>query len=579
MSATSKTRNFGLEFVIGLLVAIPLAVLSNRMVEALAWGMLPPILPFVLGAGPALVAIVGLFRMSGGMVAGAVLVLIGNFVHFGLEMQAIEERYAANVKAVDALNQLPSAPPRQPHAFVIVQHPESDWLFGGSQQCIAGCMQMLLASPYAVAFEIEGNPTFWQVYRNPPSPADCDAPGLAASRLEFIQQHYAHRCAIGSREPAGDEGLVVDFKPSVNIPAGANASAQELRERIGGHETLLGREASDVNTPKDQVHTLAELLPPSMHFPDDYRPARGPDTSQALLAALMPLMERAETQERAFAVFDYLLGEKDADPEPFGAAAFRFIQSSDPALAVLGLRSLRALSPEDRTRAWPLVVAALDADDPIVVVAALNLFNFYDDAALDEAWPAVTRLATTRLIAAGAARRDDVIAEPLLAAIRRHRGAFEPTARQAALTRLASIPAPSVPEALVSYGLAAHGNAEAEAEAHAALVRLPRDSLFETVLTLGFFWGQWGHLVTNRAPDDFWQPSDLAVLAERSAEMSDEQIERYVASLCRQRGFKTVRNQFAAVVQTRLASLRQDPDGNRMQISALEELSGSKCRI
>src|SRR5262249_24764921 len=154
-------------------------------------------------------------------------------------------------------------------------------------------------SPYAVAFEGKGDPAYWLVYRNPTSPAECDAPELAASRIAFIQQHYAQRCAVASREPVGDEGLVVDFEPQVNIPAGANASALELRERIDGRETLLGREASDVNTPKQQQHSLAELLPASMHFPESFRPGNGPDSNDALLAALIPLVERRETREQA----------------------------------------------------------------------------------------------------------------------------------------------------------------------------------------------------------------------------------------------------------------------------------------
>lgn len=567
--------------VIGAGTSVPLLVFANHVVEGAAWGFafVPVSAVVVFALGPGLVAIVGMATKNSGVVAGAALAFFGNLIYWGMQFKALDDHYAANVKTVDALNQLPSAAPRQPHDVVIIVHPDHDWLFGGPQNCIAGCMQMLLTSPYAVAFEQRGSPSTWQVFRNPASAAECDAPALTASRIAFIQQRYAHRCAIPSHEPAGDDGLVIDFDPGVAIPTGANAGAFELRERIKGQETLLGREASDVNTPPKQQHALAELLPASMHFPESFQPIVGPDTSEALVAALVPLIEQRETREQASTVFDYLLGYKGESRAAFTAAALRFMQSSDPGLVTLGVRTLRLVSPEDRARAWPMVLARLDDADPIVVAAALNLFYFYDDKALQDAWPAVARLATTRSIPEGAGLHDDAIVGPLLRVLARHPGAFETSAQQAALARLGSTPAPSESEILVAYAFAAHGSAETDDKARAALVRLPPGALFEIVMTVGYPSSQWRDLLNHRDQNDFWSAADLTVLAERANEMSDEKVGRYVIGLCRQKSFYPIRSQVASMIQARLDGLRKNPDTNRSTISELEELFGYPCRI
>jgi hypothetical protein len=570
MARSAGTRGgAAAELAVGLFAAGLLAMLANRFAEAAAWGMLPPILFFMIAIGPGLVALAGLFTGRGMVVAGALLAFLGNVAWWSAQFQAIEDHYAANVKTVDALNVLPVRTPQAKHETIIIMGVKGDWLFGGSG-CGEGCMQLLIASPYRIAFEGDSG---WLVYRNPATAADCDAAALARSRIAFIMYRYADRCAIPNPEPIGGDGLVIDFNPKVAIPPGANASALELRERVNGKETLLGRLADDVNTPPEKRHALAELLPPSLGFPAEYRVRAGTDTAETLLAALLPLIERADTREQASSTFDYLLFSKDLNRSAFSKATLHLMRSSDPGVRVLGVRALRALEPEDRLAAKPLLMTALDAEDPILVAAALDMLHLYEETDLDAVWDPVIGLATRRPLSAKGGTRDGAIVEPLLRLMRRHRGPFDDSARDAALARLTAATEPKGDELVVAYGLAAHGGAEMEARAKSAVLRLPPLRLSNAVIALS----ERAEVLNDQKEWDFWNPADLDILAARTVEIPDDQVWRYVQAFCRQRDFPSVRHAIKSILNARIAALQADQVRNSGAIEELDGILSSRC--
>lgn len=188
-------------------------------------------LPFLPYVGVIATILYGSIRSRPGFVVGALLLAGASFL-IGT-VQRLSDRYEMARLATATLT-----PASRTHEVIAIQ--------GKSTACDAACRHIVATTPFALAMK-EDQSKHWVIWRRAEGDI-CTNDEHAKSTLEFLLLGYPGICAVKSSEQDISDAIVFRERsvsqhwPAPDLPPNFTGRIYEISERIGGHESLLGRQ-------------------------------------------------------------------------------------------------------------------------------------------------------------------------------------------------------------------------------------------------------------------------------------------------------------------------------------------------
>ncbi len=531
-------------------------------------------LPYGLAA---VVFLVGLKKRRLGLILGPLAFGLGLWLLSSEQVKENEVSLVESAAAARALDQRSFLPLQGNYDIVAAD---------GEGSCHQVCRQILAQTTHAFATKRFNFDEAWELYRRIEGES-CLRPENRASYLEFLGAGYVGLCASREKwEPAGTVLLVSGNENNSGeaqkiVGPGYEGYVFEAYERRGGTDRLLGRWiAGTLYAQRNQFDPMSiskheqigarfdaeDFYAALLGIPIKSNDVTGPASTEALLDALLPLIDEFENGRKARQLVSQTVRRAgESDLAPLLKRIEALLSDSDRDRMLVGLRILGSVNGAPPLGfAKPFILKALASGDAELASEALKaMHSFPRDDRSFAAEPLVALAFDPILRAPG-----NPVMDPLFSHLRSRTVPFPADARAKALERIRGGDTLSEEEMTILLLILGRKH-EGPHEAFFDLIRSLEGQNFETAVDVvgGLGWSDLEGGELNR-----WTDAEIKVLIERASEVPDERFKNYIGAFRFQPNFDSMQSILIREVERRIAVLRRDPVANKDQIKKFERL-------